>query len=92
MNIDYDWRPEEPDFPGRAWPDGLHVPLSINGLPMHLFAIQVKRDEDGIFQATDPSFADDLEAICAMQGASPAAVELPGCDGLWVIAAHPHSD
>lgn len=63
--------------------------LNINGCPMHLEAYAVKPDTD-IQEAADPTFADDIERLQAMQDARFVTTTIRERE--YILVATPHGD
>lgn len=90
LDLALDWE-LDPEFPGRAWPK--EERLSINGLPMHCYALRVLNNDDGIQVASWEEFQSELEALQNASGdAALCTVSLDGLKGTWIIVILPHGE
>lgn len=88
--LDVEWEPcGPPEDPALQ----LHTQVTICGVPMHLEAYAVVT-RDGIQQAADPTFADDLDRMTEISGSDGPfhTVVLDPIDGPeYVLVAFPHA-
>lgn len=64
--------------------------MDIAGLPCHVSAYQVIKNDAGEFFAVNRSYSDELEAIVALADNNPMTLMIDGLE--YVIAIYPHSN
>jgi len=95
-NLYFEWEKDD-DYPGflrtrlRA-PYTTGPVLRLGGVPQHVQAIQVRRDEMGCQCAVNQSYAEEIDMLQTLADGAVVTNEIPGHEGDWVIYAQPHGD